>query len=204
MRYLCIPVLVLQCVFIASCQKELPDNAATPAIIVPDIDTAGNGNNNDDTTTHADGPAYFVRFTVNGIEKEYSAYTKASFPEYVRSGAKLYACQVEAQQLPGGTINALHLTINDTVHIVAGRGYEDHLLYNAYQAIINYNDSGNNFFSSVNAIPNSKTQVYILTIAPDYVSGTFSGKLGNVTQDSNGLFPDSAIISNGYFKVARY
>ena len=71
--------------FIASCQKELPDNAATPMVIVPDIDTAGNGNNNDDTTTHADGPAY-LRFTVNGIEKEYSAYAVHLFPEYVRSG----------------------------------------------------------------------------------------------------------------------
>lgn len=204
MPYLKIPVIFLLCFFLTACQKELPDNKATPAIIVPDVDTTGDGNTNHDTATNSDGPAYFVRFTVNGIDKEYSAYTKASFPEYVRSGAKLYACQVEAQESPGGTVNALHLTINDTMHIVAGRGYEDHLMYNAYQAIINYNDGSNNVFSSVNAIPNSKTQVYILAITPDYVSGTFSGKLGNVMQDNNGLFPDSAIISNGYFKVSRY
>ena len=47
-----------------------------------------------------------------------------------------------------------------------------------------------------------KTQVYILTIAPIMFRAVFR-KLGNVTQQQ-WAFPDSAIISNGYFKVARY
>lgn len=205
-RYLHLFTTLLVCCM-AACQKELPLDTQPPADPGGTTDTTGNnGNGNPDTTVTPvdDNTSYYVRFVVNDIEKEYKAYTKASFPEYIREEAKLYACQLEAQQNLNGTVNTLYLTVNDTIKIVAGKEYTDKPLYNVYQAIINYNDAFNNIFSSVNYGPESKTNILITEITAIYVAGTFSGKVGNVMDSAGGIFPDSSIITNGTFKVKRY
>lgn len=205
-RYLHLFTALLICCMPA-CQKELPLDNQPPAGSGGNTDsTDNNSNGNPDTTVTPvdDNTSYYLRFVVNDIEKDYKAYTKASFPEYIREGAKLYTCQVEAQQNLNGTVNTLYLTVSDTLNIVAGKGYTDKQLYNVYQAVINYNDAFNNIFSSVNYGPESKTNILITEITATYVAGTFSGKVGNVMDSAGVIFPDSSIITNGTFKVKRY
>lgn len=192
-----VPALML----ITGCQKELPVYT-DPVVVVDDRDTTGN--HNIDTTDEDDNVYYYIRFQVNGVDVEYNAYTKATFPVYVRQGTNLYSCQVEGQLQLNGTINTINLTINDSVPIVINKLFTDKLLFNATQGVIGYNDAGNNIFSSVAAAPDADVKLVLTEITTAFVTGTFSGKTRNVLENTGGIFPESADITNGLFKVRRF
>ena len=195
--------ILLAALYSTTCQKELTDYAI-PNISTGDTDTTGNGNIDTTADDDDDNVYYYIRFTVNDVEKEYNAYTKATFPMYVRQGNNLYACQVEGQLQLNGTINTISINLNDSVPVVTGKEFSDKLVLNAVEGVIGYNDAYNNIFSTVAAAPNADLKITLTAIKPGYVTVTFSCNTMKLIDDPGGILPDAAIITNGSFKVKRY
>lgn len=144
-----------------------------------------------------DSPSgYYVKFKLNGTEKQYSETTAAIFTTYL----PLYACAMVGQKTVGGTVyEGMGINLFNDAPIEANVTYTEEEVEGtgATQAALLYtDDKGAQFSSAFLGLPDVK--VTITNMDDKTVTGTFSGNLVS-TQD----FTTTQIVTEGTFHLPR-
>lgn len=142
---------------------------------------------------------FFVRFKVNGVQKEFKGTTTALFQTIALSPTLYTASFQGIQNSTATSTNVLGLNVSDIAAIAVNKNYTSTIVGSTIQASILYFDQAGAQYGSIFVTSGSSTDAVIrLTeITSTSVSGTFSGKVASSTGSNN------QTITEGSFRVKR-
>ncbi|HYK46280.1 MAG TPA: hypothetical protein VEV83_13975 [Parafilimonas sp.] len=138
---------------------------------------------------------YYVKFKLDGVDKEYSEIASAVFTTTV----PLHTCSmVGVKQISDTIYEGMQMWIASDTEIVANITYTDAIVLGRPAASIAYNDGTGEQFSSVIAA-SSGVQAVITHMDDNTVTGTFSGTVVSYTD-----FTTSHVVTGGQFHLPRF
>ena len=153
-----------------------------------------NTDNDNDGGGPGDGQ-YYLRFNANGVKKEFTGFTIVDFAEI--QGVYNYAFQGRNSHadLRGMTISIYTPAV---LTQPASFTYQNFAPLNVPQTHMGYMTEDRTMFVSMTTLfPDYVANISVTEITPDYMKGTFSGKLTNEDWTA------SITITNGEFKLKK-
>lgn len=160
-------ILVLAALFVSSCKKD---------------NNSPNG--------------YYVKFKLDGNEKQYSQTTAAVFA----TALPIYSLALIGEQQVNGTVyEGMGINIYNDASIAANVTYTDQEVVSlgTPQAALLYTDAAGAQSSSV-VLASPGVQVLITGLDDKTVSGTFSGTIASITD-----FSKTMVVTEGQFNLPR-
>jgi hypothetical protein len=139
---------------------------------------------------------YYVKFKVNGEQKQYSEAAVAVF----NTALPVYACAMVGEKLINGTVSeGMAISIYNDAPIAANVTYTDQEVASigTQQATLLFTDSTGEQSSSA-LLPNPNVQVIITQMDDKTVTGTFSG-----TIESTLDYTTTKSVTEGQFHLPR-
>lgn len=141
--------------------------------------------------------SYFVKFKIDGVQKDFSGSTNALITSFDAGGTMIYSGAFQGiQSAANPQVNLMGININDVAAIVTNKTYTDAIAGVTIQgALIYFNASGEQL-SSLFVTTDANVAIRLSEITTTSISGTFSGKVQSMTGAP-------LAITEGTFKVKR-
>ena len=144
-------------------------------------------------------PDYHVSFKANGLQKNYSGATLASFA----AQDSMYNCNLLMAVAPSTTADRVMIALQDTRAFTTLTKYTDEIVKDRPQATILYTDGTGKQYSSAITIGPAYVTVMLTENAADHVSGTFSGLVQNADDIAAGNTGNAINITQGIFILKK-
>lgn len=143
------------------------------------------------------GSSYFVKFKIDGVQKDFSGSTNALLTSFDAGGTKIYSGVFQGMQSAANPqANLMGISINDITALVTNKTYTDALAGVTVQGALLYFDASGDQLSSLFVATDANVAIRLSEITTTSVSGTFSGKVQSMTGTP-------LAITEGSFRVKR-
>lgn len=142
---------------------------------------------------------FFVKFKINGVQKEFKGMTNALF-QTVPVTPAIYTLALQGiNSTASTTTNLMGLNISDIAAVAINKNYTSIIAGSTIQASLLYFDQTGNQFGSdfvISSVPTNAV-IRLSEITSTSVSGTFSGKVSQLGATTE------LTITEGSFRVKR-
>lgn len=146
---------------------------------------------------------FFIRFKVDGIQKEFKANTRATISDVstVNTPIILGAFSGLQTNATNTTANLMSVSVRDPLTMAIKKVYSSTSPGAIYQvALLYWDENGDPYSSEFLSTPSSSDAMLTLSeITENYVSGSFNGKVA-----LSGASLNTHLITEGTFKLKRY
>lgn len=142
--------------------------------------------------------SYFMKFKINGVQKEFTANTFAVFSSIDIVGTTIYTASIQGTlSTSSSTTNLMGININDVTPIVANKDYSDATVGQTIQGALLYFDATGEQYSTLLVPTDVNLKIRITELTSTVVAGTFSGKMQSMTGTT------VLNVTEGSFKLKR-